>query len=121
MLLAIPPTIIMLSNFGIKFSIIPIFVEILDPPIIHVIGFSVFIVTFCSASISVLSWKPGYDGRNFVIFEIEAWALWEHEKASLTYISAKLARFLANSKSFFFYPKIKGQLEESVKKLKFKN
>ena len=26
----------------------------------------------------------------------------------------------ANSKSFFFYPKIKGQLEESVKKLKFK-
>ena len=27
----------------------------------------------------------------------------------------------ANSKSIFFYPKIKGQLEESVKKLKFKS
>ena len=38
-LLAIPPTIIRLSNLGIKFLINPIFVEIFEPPIIQVIGF----------------------------------------------------------------------------------
>ena len=45
-LFAIPPTIIMLSNFGIKFFIIPIFVEIFEPPIIQVIGFLISVVTF---------------------------------------------------------------------------
>ena len=37
-LLAIPPTITILSNLEIKFFIILILVEIFDPPIIHVIG-----------------------------------------------------------------------------------
>jgi hypothetical protein len=52
-LLAIPPTIIMLSNLGIKFLIIPILVEIFDPPIIQVIGFLISVVTFFNAFISV--------------------------------------------------------------------
>ena len=45
-LLAIPPTIIILSNLGIRFFIILIFVEILDPPIIQVIGFLISVVIF---------------------------------------------------------------------------
>ena len=43
----------MLSNFGIKFLIIEILVEILDPPIIQVIGFLISEVTFFKAFISV--------------------------------------------------------------------
>ena len=38
-LLAMPPTIIILSNFGNKFLIILILVEIFEPPIIQVMGF----------------------------------------------------------------------------------
>ncbi len=40
-LLAIPPTIIILSNLDIKFLIIFILVETFEPPIIQVIGFSI--------------------------------------------------------------------------------
>ena len=36
----------MLSNFGIKFLIILILVDILEPPIIHVIGFLISDVIF---------------------------------------------------------------------------
>ena len=50
--LAIPPTIIMLSNFFIKFEIMFIFVEILDPPKIQVTGFLISEVIFFRAEIS---------------------------------------------------------------------
>ena len=43
----------MLSNFEIKFFIILILVEILDPPIIQVIGFLISEVTLFKAFISV--------------------------------------------------------------------
>ena len=65
----------MLSNLGIKFLIIEILEEILDPPIIQVIGFLISIVTFFKASISVLNWIPIYEGMYFVISQIEACAL----------------------------------------------
>ena len=74
-LLAIPPTIIILSNLGIKFLIIPIFVDIFDPPIIHVIGFLISEVTFFNALISVSNCNPAKDGRNLVILHIDACAL----------------------------------------------
>ena len=63
-LLAIPPTIIILSNLGIKFFIIPIFVEIFEPPIIQVIGFLISVVIFFSALISVSKTK---DDRGILI------------------------------------------------------
>ena len=63
---------IMLSNFGIKFLIIPIFVEIFEPPIIQVIGFLISVVTFFSAFISVSNCKPAKDGRNSVILLTDA-------------------------------------------------
>ena len=66
--MAIPPTIIMLSNLGIKFFIMPIFVEIFDPPIIHVIGFFISVVTFFNALISVSNCNPAKDGRNLLFY-----------------------------------------------------
>ena len=57
----------MLLNFGIKFFIISILVEIFEPPIIQVIGFLISVVTFFSAFISVSNCKPANDGRNSVI------------------------------------------------------
>ena len=62
-LLAIPPTIIMLLNFGIKFLITPIFVEIFEPPIIQAIGFLISVVIFFSAFISVSNCNPAKDGK----------------------------------------------------------
>ena len=62
----------MLLNFGIKFLITFIFEEILDPPIIQVIGFLISIVTFFKAFTSVSNCNPAYDGRNFVILHTEA-------------------------------------------------
>ena len=50
--LPIPPTIIILLNFFIKLFIILIFVEIFDPPIIRVTGFSISEVIFFNALIS---------------------------------------------------------------------
>ena len=89
----------MLLNFGIKFFIIFILEDILDPPIIHVIGFFIFDVILLRAFTSALIWIPLYDGIYFVIFDIEAWSLCEHENASLTYISPKLANFFENLSS----------------------
>ena len=71
-LLAIAPTIIMLSNFGIKFFITEILVDILDPPIIQVIGFLISEVTFFKAFISISNCKPTKEGRNLVISHKEA-------------------------------------------------
>ena len=51
-LLAIPPTITILSNFGIKFLITFILVDILDPPIIQVTGFLISEVILFKALIS---------------------------------------------------------------------
>ena len=48
----------MLLNLGIKFLIIPIFVEILDPPIIQVIGFLISDVTFFKALTNRLRGPP---------------------------------------------------------------
>ena len=53
-LFAMAPTIIMLLNFGIKFFIILIFDDILDPPIMHVTGFFIFVVILLRAATSVL-------------------------------------------------------------------
>ena len=65
----------LLSEFiliGIKFFIIEIFVEILDPPIIQVIGFLMLLVTFSKALTSASNWSPTYEGIYFVISHIEA-------------------------------------------------
>ena len=70
--MAIPPTIIMLSNLGIKFFIIPILVEIFDPPIMQVIGFLISVVTFFNAFTSVSSCNPAKDGINSVILHTDA-------------------------------------------------
>jgi len=70
--LAIPPTKTILSNLGIKFLIIPIFVEIFDPPIIQVIGFLISLVTFFNALISVSNCRPAKEGKNSVILLTEA-------------------------------------------------
>ena len=71
-LFAIAPTIIMLSNLGIRFLIRPILVDILDPPTIQVTGFFISVVTFLSALISFSSCKPANDGKNSVILLTEA-------------------------------------------------
>ena len=66
-LLAIPPTIIILLNLGIKFLIILILVEIFEPPIMQVMGFLISEVIFFRASTSKLSCSPEKEGKNFVI------------------------------------------------------
>ena len=63
---------IILSNLGIKFLIIPIFVEIFEPPIIQVIGFLISVVTFFKAFISVSNCNPANDGKNSVILHTDA-------------------------------------------------
>ena len=63
---------IILSNLGNKFFIIPIFVEIFDPPIIQVIGFFISVVTFFKAFISVSNYNPANEGKNSVILFIDA-------------------------------------------------
>ena len=65
----------MLSKFLIKFEIILIFVEILEPPIMHVIGFVISEVIFFKAFISSINCKPQYDGIYLVIPSIEECAL----------------------------------------------
>ena len=72
MLFAIPPTIIILSNFGIKFLIMLILEEILDPPIIQVIGFLILDVTFLKHQSLNSSVNQQYDGKNFVILHTDA-------------------------------------------------
>ena len=71
-LLAIPPTIIILSNLGIKFLITLILVEILDPPIIQVIGLVISEIILLSALTSKSSCNPENEGKNFGILLIEA-------------------------------------------------
>ena len=61
-----------LLKFGIKFLIIPIFVDIFDPPIMQVIGFFISVVIFFNAFISVSSCNPAYEGIKFVTLHIEA-------------------------------------------------
>ena len=61
-----------LSNLGIKFLIIPILVEIFEPPIIQVIGFFISVVTFFKAFISVSNCNPAYEGKNLVILFTDA-------------------------------------------------
>ena len=56
-------------------KIIPIFVEIFDPPMIQVIGFLISDVTFFKALISVSNCNPAKEGRNSVILLTEACAL----------------------------------------------
>ena len=90
-----------LSNFGIKFLIKPILVEIFDPPIIQEIGFFISLVTFLNAFISVSNCKPAKEGKNLVILLTDAWSLCEHEKASLTYKSPSLAKCSEKFLSFF--------------------
>ena len=74
----------MLSNFEIKFFIILILVEILDPPIMQVTGLVMLDVIFFNALISKSSCNPEKDGKNFEISQTDACALCEHEKASFT-------------------------------------
>ena len=63
---------IILLNFGIKFLIIPIFVDIFEPPIMQVIGFLISVVTFFNAFISISSCNPANEGKNSVILDTEA-------------------------------------------------
>ena len=77
-----------------------ILVDILEPPMIQVMGLLISVVIWVKAFTSMFNCRPENEGKYFVISEIEAWALWEHEKASLTYISAKLAKVFANWTSF---------------------
>ena len=81
-------------------SFLLILVEILEPPIIQVIGLVIFEVILLRAFTSKSSCNPEYEGKNFGSSKIEACALWDQEKASLTYISARLDRSLANFLSF---------------------
>ena len=60
-LLAIAPTITKLSTFFIKFVITLIFVEIFDPPIMHVTGSFLFLTTRLMASISFFNKGPAKD------------------------------------------------------------
>ena len=59
MLLAMAPTIIILSNLGMRFFIMSIFVDIFDPPIIQVIGFLISVVIL-RASTSLNSSEAHY-------------------------------------------------------------
>ena len=63
---------IILSNLGIKFLIISILVEILDPPIIQDIGLVISEVILVRASISKSMCYPENEGRNLEISTIEA-------------------------------------------------
>ena len=63
---------IILSNLGIKFLIISILVEILDPPIIQDIGLVISEVILVRASISKSICNPENEGRNLEISTIEA-------------------------------------------------
>ena len=74
-LLAIPPTIIILSNLGIKFLIIFILDDTFEPPIIQVIGFLISEVIFFKASTSKSSCNPEYEGKKLVTLWIDACAL----------------------------------------------
>ena len=55
----------MLSKILIKFEIILIFVEILEPPIIQVTGFVISEVIFFSAFISSINCKPAIRWNKF--------------------------------------------------------
>ena len=68
-----------------------ILVDILDPPMIQVIGFLTSDVTFFKAFISVSNCKPAYDGKYLVISLTDACVLCEQENASLTNKSPRLA------------------------------
>ena len=59
---------------GIRFLMISIFVEILDPPIIQVIGFVISDVILVRALISKSSCNPENEGRNLEISTIDACA-----------------------------------------------
>ena len=61
-----------------------ILVETLDPPIIQVIGFVISEVILFRALTSKSSCNPEKDGKNFVIWWIDACNRWEQEKASFT-------------------------------------
>ena len=61
-----------------------ILVEILDPPIIHVIGFVISVVILLRAVTSKSSWNPEKEGNYLEICWIDACARWEQEKASFT-------------------------------------
>ena len=65
--LAIPPPIIMLSNFDTKFFKTEILVDTLDPPIIASEGFNGFSRVLFKAEISSHNIGPKYDGIKFVI------------------------------------------------------
>ena len=73
-----------MSNFEIKFFIILILVEILDPPIMQVTGLVMLDVIFFNALISKSNCNPEKDGKNFEILQTDVCALCEHEKASFT-------------------------------------
>ena len=57
----------MLSNLDIKFFITLILVEILEPPIMQVIGLLISDVIFIKALTSRSSCKPEYDGKKLEI------------------------------------------------------
>ena len=62
----------------------------------HEIGLLISDVIFFKADSSDCSCRPANDGRNLVILETDACFLCEHEKASFTYKSPKLASCFEN-------------------------
>ncbi len=79
----------------------PILSETFAPPRIKRKGFSGFSSSLLKALISFSIRRPATPGMNSAIPAVEACALWAVPKASLTYISARDANFLANISSFF--------------------
>ena len=64
-----------------------ILVDIFDPPMIAVLGFSGLLKKMFRFLISFSKLSPAIEGKNLVMLTIEAWYLWEAENASFTYKS----------------------------------
>ena len=96
-----PPPISSVSHLLSRLVITPILSATFAPPSIATNGLS----GFSSAPPIMLSSlpirKPATAGRYAATPAVEAWARCTVPKASLTYISAREASFLANSGSFF--------------------
>ena len=97
---AIAPPITKASTFFVIFLSTASFVETFEPPTIAIAGCAGFSNAFVSALISSSIKSPAYEGKNFVIPSVEAWARCDVENASFTYTSPSDASFFENSASF---------------------
>ena len=97
---AIPPPIIIVSTFSIKFSITVILSETFAPPKIATKGLSGLERAFPIIEISFSTKNPTADGKNLQRPAFEQCALWLVPKASLIYTSPSSANSLENSSIF---------------------